>query len=61
MAVTMLREAVDDLYRYRRDTEMNSTLYHKVTRNGVVPIRSSYVFCVKLAIPASTEYMIIVQ
>jgi hypothetical protein len=43
MAVTMLREAVDDLYRYRRDTEMNSTLYYKVTRDSVVPIRSSYV------------------
>ncbi|XP_064640226.1 probable phospholipid-transporting ATPase IIB isoform X2 [Lineus longissimus] len=39
--VTMVREAVDDFRRFRRDREMNSTKYKKVTRTGVVIVPSS--------------------
>ncbi|KAI4893506.1 hypothetical protein NFI96_026589, partial [Prochilodus magdalenae] len=34
MAVTMVREAVDEVRRYRRDKEMNSQLYSKLTVRG---------------------------
>lgn len=46
LAVTMIREAVDDLCRYRRDCEMNSRKYHKVTPTGIVQI--SAVYAIKL-------------
>jgi phospholipid-translocating ATPase len=39
--VTMVREAVDDFRRFRRDREMNSTKYKKVTKTGVVMVPSS--------------------
>lgn len=34
MAVTMAREAVDEVRRCRRDKEMNSQLYSKLTVRG---------------------------
>lgn len=34
LAVTMVREAVDEMRRYRRDKEMNSQLYSKLTVRG---------------------------
>lgn len=34
LAVTMVREAVDEVRRCRRDTDMNSQLYSKLTVRG---------------------------
>lgn len=34
LAVTVLREAVDEFRRYKRDKEMNSQLYSKLTVRG---------------------------
>lgn len=34
LAVTILREAVDEFRRYKRDKEMNSQLYSKLTVRG---------------------------
>ena len=39
--VAMCREAVDDFLRYRRDKEVNSQKYRKLTKKGAVPIASS--------------------
>uniref|UniRef100_A0A8C9VUI4 Phospholipid-transporting ATPase n=1 Tax=Scleropages formosus TaxID=113540 RepID=A0A8C9VUI4_SCLFO len=41
LAVTMVREAVDEVRRYRRDKEMNSQLYSKLTVRGKVQVKSS--------------------
>ncbi|XP_063042011.1 probable phospholipid-transporting ATPase IIB [Engraulis encrasicolus] len=41
LAVTMMREAVDEVRRYRRDKEMNSQLYGKLTVRGKVQVKSS--------------------
>ncbi|XP_043203202.1 probable phospholipid-transporting ATPase IIB isoform X3 [Amphibalanus amphitrite] len=41
IAVTMIREAVDDYRRYRRDKEMNSTKYSKLTHQGHTKVASS--------------------
>ncbi|KAL2080130.1 hypothetical protein ACEWY4_023923 [Coilia grayii] len=41
LAVTMMREAVDEMRRYRRDKEMNSQLYGKLTVRGKVQVKSS--------------------
>uniref|UniRef100_A0A674EZA1 Phospholipid-transporting ATPase n=1 Tax=Salmo trutta TaxID=8032 RepID=A0A674EZA1_SALTR len=41
MAVTMVREAVDEVRRYQRDKEMNSQLYSKLTVRGKVQVKSS--------------------
>ncbi|XP_051526759.1 probable phospholipid-transporting ATPase IIB isoform X1 [Myxocyprinus asiaticus] len=41
MAVTMAREAVDEVRRCRRDKEMNSQLYSKLTVRGKVQVKSS--------------------
>lgn len=38
MAVTMVREAVDEMRRYQRDKEMNSQLYSKLTVRGQPPL-----------------------
>ncbi len=37
----MIREAIDDLRRFMRDKEVNSSLYKKLTNEGVVRIPSS--------------------
>lgn len=34
LAVTVVREAVDEARRYQRDKEMNSQLYSKLTVRG---------------------------
>jgi len=34
--VTMCREAYDDFVRFRRDREVNSQLYKKITKKGTV-------------------------
>ena len=34
MFVTMCREAYDDSLRFRRDREVNSQLYQKLTKKG---------------------------
>ncbi|XP_022779595.1 probable phospholipid-transporting ATPase IIB, partial [Stylophora pistillata] len=39
--VTMCREAYDDFVRFRRDREVNSQKYKKLTKKGVVTIPSS--------------------
>nr|XP_006814167.1 PREDICTED: probable phospholipid-transporting ATPase IIB-like [Saccoglossus kowalevskii] len=39
--VTMCREAVDDFRRYRRDREVNSQLFSKLTKTGIIKIPSS--------------------
>ncbi|XP_072323082.1 probable phospholipid-transporting ATPase IIB [Scyliorhinus torazame] len=41
MAVTMIREAIDEFRRYQRDEEMNSQLYSKLTIRGKVQVKSS--------------------
>uniref|UniRef100_A0A8C3S3V2 ATPase phospholipid transporting 9B (putative) n=1 Tax=Chelydra serpentina TaxID=8475 RepID=A0A8C3S3V2_CHESE len=41
LAVTMVREAVDECRRYQRDKEMNSQLYSKLTIRGKVQVKSS--------------------
>ncbi|XP_058608929.1 probable phospholipid-transporting ATPase IIB isoform X2 [Onychostoma macrolepis] len=41
LSVTMVREAVDEVRRCRRDKEMNSQLYSKLTVRGKVQIKSS--------------------
>ncbi|KAF7245192.1 putative phospholipid-transporting ATPase IIB [Varanus komodoensis] len=41
LAVTVLREAVDEFRRYQRDKEMNSQLYSKLTIRGKVQVKSS--------------------
>ncbi|XP_043364176.1 probable phospholipid-transporting ATPase IIB isoform X7 [Dermochelys coriacea] len=41
LAVTMVREAVDEFRRYQRDKEMNSQLYSKLTIRGKVQVKSS--------------------
>ncbi|XP_072168686.1 probable phospholipid-transporting ATPase IIB [Diadema setosum] len=39
--VTMCREALDDLRRYRRDREVNMQQYYKLNRTGLVKVPSS--------------------
>ena len=41
ISVSLIREAVDDIRRYQRDCEVNSSRYYKLTRNGQVSIASS--------------------
>ncbi|XP_041045905.1 probable phospholipid-transporting ATPase IIB isoform X2 [Carcharodon carcharias] len=41
MAVTIVREALDEFRRYQRDEEMNSQLYSKLTIRGKVQVKSS--------------------
>ncbi|XP_028908503.1 probable phospholipid-transporting ATPase IIB isoform X2 [Ornithorhynchus anatinus] len=41
LAVTMVREAVDEFRRFQRDKEMNSQLYSKLTIRGKVQVKSS--------------------
>ncbi|KAI5608017.1 putative phospholipid-transporting ATPase IIB isoform X2, partial [Silurus asotus] len=41
LAVTMVREAVDEVRRYRRDKEMNSQIYSKLTVRGKIQVKSS--------------------
>ncbi|MEQ2239334.1 ATP synthase subunit 9 [Ilyodon furcidens] len=41
LAVTMVREAVDEARRYQRDKEMNSQLYSKLTVRGKIQVKSS--------------------
>ncbi|XP_057210983.1 probable phospholipid-transporting ATPase IIB isoform X1 [Triplophysa rosa] len=41
LSVTMVREAVDEVRRCRRDKEMNSQLYSKLTMRGKVQVKSS--------------------
>ncbi|XP_077542418.1 putative phospholipid-transporting ATPase IIA isoform X3 [Haemaphysalis longicornis] len=41
LAVTLIREAIDDCRRYARDREVNSQKFQKLTANGVTCIPSS--------------------
>ena len=41
LSVTMIREAVDDFRRFRRDREMNKKKYKKLTRRGLVDVTSA--------------------
>ncbi|XP_019729725.1 putative phospholipid-transporting ATPase IIB isoform X1 [Hippocampus comes] len=41
LALTMAREAVDEVRRHQRDKEMNSQLYTKLTPRGKVQVKSS--------------------
>ncbi|XP_061520246.1 probable phospholipid-transporting ATPase IIB isoform X3 [Phycodurus eques] len=41
LAVTMVREAVDEVRRHQRDKEMNSQLYSKLTLRGKIQVKSS--------------------
>ncbi|KAH8740891.1 hypothetical protein FG386_002437 [Cryptosporidium ryanae] len=38
--ITMSKEAIDDIRRYRRDRESNNRKYRKITKNGTKEIRS---------------------
>ena len=40
MFVTMCREAYDDFVRFRRDREVNSQKYNKLTKKGLVTMIS---------------------
>ncbi len=42
IAVTMLREAYDDIKRYLRDKELNSQLYKILTYDGIKMVPSSH-------------------
>lgn len=42
ISVTMLREAYDDIKRYRRDKELNSQLYKILTYDGIKMVPSSH-------------------
>ncbi len=41
ITVTMIREAIDDFYRFLRDREMNRKKYGKLTAGGKVTVPSS--------------------
>ncbi|KAM5304023.1 putative phospholipid-transporting ATPase IIB isoform 3-T3 [Glossophaga mutica] len=41
LAVTITREAIDEFRRFRRDKEVNSQLYSKLTARGKVQVKSS--------------------
>ncbi|OWK01681.1 ATP9B, partial [Cervus elaphus hippelaphus] len=41
LAVTIMREAVDEFRRFQRDKEVNSQLYSKLTVRGKVQVKSS--------------------
>ncbi|XP_075389211.1 putative phospholipid-transporting ATPase IIB isoform X2 [Tenrec ecaudatus] len=41
LAVTIMREAIDEFRRFQRDKEMNSQLYSKLTVRGKVQVQSS--------------------
>ena len=41
LTITILKEAVDDFNRYKRDKEANSQVYNKVTGTGVVNLTSA--------------------
>jgi phospholipid-translocating ATPase len=39
--VTMIKEAYDDIKRWKRDREVNSRMYKRLTKNGLVDIPAS--------------------
>ena len=41
LAVTIIKEAVDDFYRYKLDKEMNNKKYVKITKKGKFSVKSS--------------------
>ncbi len=41
ISVTMIREAIDDIRRYRRDKEVNGSRYPRLTSRGKVSVKSS--------------------
>lgn len=41
LGVTLIREAIDDLLRYKRDKVVNQTLYRKLTPNGPLVMQSA--------------------
>ena len=41
ICVTMIREFVDDFRRWRRDKEVNSQKYKKLTPQGIAEVSSS--------------------
>ncbi|XP_074605691.1 putative phospholipid-transporting ATPase IIA isoform X2 [Brevipalpus obovatus] len=41
LAVTLIREAVDDVLRYKRDKQVNSQFYRVLTADGVIVLASS--------------------
>ena len=41
IAVTMIREAIDDFRRYQRDKEVNGSRYTKLTNRGKISLPSS--------------------
>ncbi|OQR73437.1 putative phospholipid-transporting ATPase IIB-like, partial [Tropilaelaps mercedesae] len=43
LSVTLIREAIDDHRRYRRDIEINSRKYKKLTADGVVDVHSAHI------------------
>lgn len=43
LCVTLIREAVDDYRRYRRDIEINSRKYKKLTTDGVIEVHSAHI------------------
>lgn len=41
ISVTMIREAIDDFRRFKRDREVNSSRYVKLTMRGKISVASS--------------------
>lgn len=41
LSITIGKEAIDDIKRYKRDKEFNNKKYRKITKNGIQEIRSS--------------------
>ena len=41
IAVTMIREAIDDFRRFQRDREVNGSRYAKLTQRGMVSLSSA--------------------
>ncbi len=44
LAVTLIREAFDDIFRFMRDREMNNRKYERLTPYGTVSIPSRLLF-----------------
>jgi len=41
LAVTISKEAYDDIQRHKRDKEINNQIYQKLTKDGLVDVPSS--------------------
>uniref|UniRef100_A0A7N5ZX45 Phospholipid-transporting ATPase n=1 Tax=Anabas testudineus TaxID=64144 RepID=A0A7N5ZX45_ANATE len=56
LAVTVVREAVDEVRRHQRDKEMNSQLYSKLTVRGKIQVKSSDIQVGDMIIVEKVQY-----